>query len=280
MAEAAERLNMETFESRYLSGASLYGDDFDEAGIRRWYGEEEHGYFELVKTYPKYVYSYHALNHHHVWRFLRPNYECCVAMGCAKGDDVSPLAPRVDRFVAIEPAEQWWNPAINGKPAHYMKPSLIGDIPLADSAADLVVCLGVLHHIPNASHVFAEMARVLKPGGHMAVREPVCTMGDWRNPRRGLTPNERGFPPGWFESRAAARGLRIARAAHCSFPLTTRLARWLRLEPAFNNRALVRLDAAMSRLTRWNLHYHRDSVFKKIAPIDMAYLFEKQGNGQ
>ena len=263
------------FERRYLSGALLYGDDFGEDAIRRWYGEEEHGYFDLVKTYRSYVYSYHALNDHHAWRFLASHYACCVAMGCAKGDDVSPLAPRVDRFVAIEPAERWWCPEIGGKPAQFLKPSVFGDIPLEDGSADLVVCLGVLHHIPNASHVFAEMARILRSGGHMAVREPVSTLGDWRRPRRGLTRNERGFPPGWFEARAASHGLRIARARHCSFPLTTRLARWLRLEPAFNNRTLVRLDAALSWLTKWNLHYHRDSPLKKIAPIDIAYVFEK-----
>ena len=264
------------FEARYLSGAALYGDDFDEAAIQHWYGEEEHGYYELVKTYGGYVYGYHALNQYHAYRFLQGRYECCVAMGCARGDDVAPLANRVDRFVAIEPVEQWWSPEIGGRPARYVKPSVFGDIPMAARSADLVVCLGVLHHIPNASHVFSEMARVLRPGGKMVVREPVCTMGDWRRPRRGLTRNERGFPPGWFETRSGAHGLRIERASHCCFPLTTRLAAILGVRAAYNDRRLVRLDALMSGLTRWNLHYHRDSIPKKIAPIDMAFLFEKE----
>ncbi len=33
----------ESFEARYLSGMTLYGDDFDESAIRKWYTEEEYG---------------------------------------------------------------------------------------------------------------------------------------------------------------------------------------------------------------------------------------------
>jgi hypothetical protein len=109
----------------------------------------------------------------------------------------------------------------------------------------------------------------------MILREPVCTLGDWRTPRRGLTSNERGFPPTWFDGKMSALRLRIVRKRYCSFPLTSRLARLLHLEPGYNNRSLVRLDSWLSWLTKWNLHYHRDSIFKKIAPTDVAYILEK-----
>jgi SAM-dependent methyltransferase len=264
-----------TFEARYFSGRELYGDDFDEAGIRQWYAQEEHAYYQLVGTYDKYAYDYHALNDFHAYRFLDGQYECCVAMGCATGDDVAPLGRRVDHFVAIEPAEKWWKSEIGGRPARYLKPSLYGDIPMAEASADLLVCLGVLHHVPNVSHVFSEMARVLRPGGKMVVREPISTMGDWRSPRRGVTQNERGFPPGWLEQKARTLDLRIKRASYCLFPLMWRLGKILRLSPAYNSPAMVRLDTAMSRLTQWNLHYHRDSIFKKIAPGAVVFVFEK-----
>jgi SAM-dependent methyltransferase len=264
-----------TIEARHLSGASLYGDDFDEVDIRRWYAEEDQGYYELVKTYGKYVYDYHALNEYQAYRFLRGHYECCLAMGCAKGDDVAPLADRVDRYVAIEPAEQWWSPEIGGRPASYLKPSILGDIPMAEASADLVVCLGVLHHIPNVSHVFSELVRVLRPGGKLVVREPISSMGDWRRPRPGLTRNERGLPPGWLESKAQANGLRIERANYCLFPLTARFARIIGLRSAYNNPLLVRFDALTSRLTQWNLHYYRNSLFKKLAPGAINLLCEK-----
>ena len=263
----------ESFEARYLSGNALYGDDFDESAIRKWYDEEEHGYFELTKTYASYTYGYHALNEFLAFRYLDGPYDCCVAMGCAKGEDVAPLADRVDHFVAIEPAEQWWSENIGGRPAQYLKPTVMGDIPMRGESADLVICLGVLHHIPNVSHVFGEMARVLRPGGKMVVREPICSMGDWRRPRRGLTRNERGIPSGWIESRAQIHGLKTLRASPCHFPLTDRVAKMFGAK-TYNSPALVRIDAGLSRLTQWNRHYHRDSIRKKFAPNEMSFLFE------
>jgi SAM-dependent methyltransferase len=265
----------ESFEQTYFSGGALYGDDFDEARIRSWHQQEEHGYYALAQSYKKYVYAYRALNEYQSFRYLRSHYACCLAMGCAAGDDVAPLAPRVDRFIAIEPAEQWWSEQIQGTPAEYRKPSISGEIPMEDGAADLVVCLAVLHHVPNASRVLSELARVLRSGGQMVLREPISTMGDWRKPRRGLTPNERGFPPHWFDAQIPSLGLRVVRRSHTNFPLIPRLARVLGMEPAYNHAGLVRLDAMASWLTRWNLHYHRDSIFKKFAPIDVAYILEK-----
>jgi 2-polyprenyl-3-methyl-5-hydroxy-6-metoxy-1,4-benzoquinol methylase len=261
--------------SDYFSGALLYGDDLDEPGIRQWYEQEEHGYYALAQTYSNYAYSYHALNRFQSYRFLTARYHCCLALGCATGDDIGPLAPLVDRFVAIEPAERWWSTQINGTPVEYRKPSILGDISMPRASVDLVVCLEALHHIPNASYVLSEMARVLRPGGQMILREPICTMGDWRMPRRGLTPNERGFPPAWLDAQTRLAGLRVLRKRYCSFPLTTRLARLFHLEPAYNHAGLVRLDALLSWLTKWNLHYHRDSFFKKIAPLDAAYILQK-----
>jgi SAM-dependent methyltransferase len=148
-------------------------------------------------------------------------------------------------------------------------------MPLPAASADLVICLGVLHHIPNVSHVLSEMARVLRPGGKMVIREPISSMGDWRRPRPGLTKNERGLPPGWLEARAQANGLRIERSTFCLFPLTSRFARSMRLRTAYNSPGLVRLDAMMSRLMHWNLHYYRDSLLKKLAPGAISLVLEK-----
>ena len=43
------------------------------------------------------------------------------------------------------------------------------DLPLADSAFDLVYSIGVLHHTPDPRRAFAEIARKVKPGGRLAV---------------------------------------------------------------------------------------------------------------
>lgn len=263
------------FESAYLSGAALYGDDFDEPALRAWWKREQRAYFEMAQANGNFTYGHHALNHFHLYRFLTGRYHTCLAFGCARGDEVAPLAARVDRFIAIEPAEEWWSDRINGAEALYRKPALNGDISIDSQSVDLVVCFSVLHHIPNAGHVLSELARVLRPGGLLLLREPICTMGDWRRRRRGLTRDERGFPPAWLDARAAEYGLETIRKVYCGFPLTTRLARLLGLGPAYNNAVLVRLDAWMSRMMSWNLHYHRDSFFKKIAPIEVVYMFTK-----
>lgn len=45
------------------------------------------------------------------------------------------------------------------------------DLPVADGAADAVVVVDALHHLPDHDRVLAEAARVLRPGGVLVVRE-------------------------------------------------------------------------------------------------------------
>lgn len=44
-------------------------------------------------------------------------------------------------------------------------------LPLADGAVDAVVVVDALHHMPDHPAVLAEVARVLRPGGVVVVRE-------------------------------------------------------------------------------------------------------------
>ncbi len=45
-------------------------------------------------------------------------------------------------------------------------------LPFADNAFDLIVCSEVLEHIPDYGQVLAEITRILKPGGQLAVSVP------------------------------------------------------------------------------------------------------------
>ena len=259
-----------------LTGQRLYGDDFGTAEIANWYKDEENAYFEqATANKPEspnsdYPYEYTAFNRLHGGRSLaKRRFGTCVVLGCANGQDVKPLAGQVDKFVALEPAEKWWRTEIGGTPAKYLKPAITGDIPLPDGCADLAIAFGVLHHIPNVSHVVGELARVLKPGATFILREPVISMGDWRRPRPGLTKHERGIPPKLLQSILTTHGFYITKATPVMVPLIPRFARLLGIRHAYNSSWLVRLDASLSRLLWRNFRYHRVALIHKFAPTSM-----------
>jgi ubiquinone/menaquinone biosynthesis C-methylase UbiE len=258
----------------FFSGERLYGDDFDYAAIEQWYKDEEEAYYDLAHEIP--VYEYHAFNGFYAFDALsKQRFKTCLAFGCANGDDVVPLAASVDRFIALEPAEKWWSDSIAGKPAQFIKPTISGDIPVADNAVDIAVCLGVLHHIPNVSHVLAEIHRVLEPGGTLVLREPVFSMGDWSRPRRGLTARERGIPPQVLIEMLERIGYEIVSAKPCMVPLTPRFAKLFGIEFAYNSRPMVAIDRVLSVLTSWNMRYHRPKPVQKVAPTSLYVIARK-----
>jgi ubiquinone/menaquinone biosynthesis C-methylase UbiE len=53
-------------------------------------------------------------------------------------------------------------------------------LPLAPAAFDTVFMLGGIHHVRDRSALFAEVRRVLKPGGYFYWREPVSDFFLWR----------------------------------------------------------------------------------------------------
>jgi len=53
-------------------------------------------------------------------------------------------------------------------------------LPLSDSSFDTVAMLGGIHHVNDRAALFAEVARILKPGGRFIFREPVSDFFLWR----------------------------------------------------------------------------------------------------
>jgi SAM-dependent methyltransferase len=267
----------ESFETLYFSGSAVYGDQLDDAAIAEWGRAEEHGYYELVQRENWDTRDeYRALNQFHAFSGLKKRrFHTCLVLGCADGTDVEPIASQVGHFVAIEPAEQWWRRDISGVPAEYRKPTPRNDLPLSDGSADLVVSLGVLHHIPNVSHVLREIGRVLRAGGMFVLREPIHTLGDWRRPRKGLTKNERGLPRVWLLQTLEDIGFRVVRRRYCSMRTTERFSQLLKLRKPYNRRTIVVADWVMSELMTWNLHYHRDTLMKKLAPVTIFLVLQK-----
>lgn len=259
---------MSTEMDKYFAGTELYGDDFDLSSITDWYKDEETAYYCLTHSFTEY--EYYAFNDYYAFSKLRKKqFDTCLAFGCANGDDVSPLAGCVARYVALEPAEKWWTDRIGGKPAQYIKPNINGSIPLADGVVDVAICLGVLHHIPNVSYVVSEISRVLRPNGVLVLREPIFSMGDWRGKRKGLTPRERGIPMRIIEKTLVNSGFQIETQKLCMMPTTPRIARLFGITNAFNSRSMVLIDRVMSVMMGWNVRYHRRNVFEKLAPTSL-----------
>lgn len=264
-----------------LLGLKLHGEGLSDAEIAEWFADEESGYYDLVEGHyfggdDSYRYEYSALNEFHAFRHLRgEHFGTCLALGCARGDDVAELAPMVDRYVCIEPARQWWTDNIRGKPAEFRTPTLRGTVDLPDESIDLAVSLGVLHHIPNVSEVIAEIARLLRPGGIFVLREPITSMGDFRRPRAGLTRNERGIPHDMLVSWLRANGLRIERSSFCMVSAIRILAEKAGFTPDFNSPWYTRLDAFGSAVLAPNVAYWRGSTIKKIAPSSVFIIARK-----
>lgn len=53
-------------------------------------------------------------------------------------------------------------------------------LPLADAAFDAVFMLGGIHHVNDRGRLFAEIHRILKPGGRFYFREPLSDFILWR----------------------------------------------------------------------------------------------------
>jgi len=261
---------------RYFQGQALYGDDFDAAQIAAWYADEAEGYADLgARDQQRYQYAYHAWNHLHGFRHLPagplPN---VLGFGSAYGDELQPVLARTGAVTVVDPSEAFVRPDIDGVPCRYLRPEPSGDLSLGSNEFDLVTCLGVLHHIPNVSHVLGELARVTRPGGHLLVREPIVSMGDWRHPRRGLTRRERGIPLAVMERIIHQCGLTVERRTLCDFPLTPRLLRPL-VGQVFNSPLATRLDALMSAAFGFNINYHPRTAWHRLRPISAFFVLRK-----
>lgn len=262
-----------------LLGKKLYGNNYDFDQLAEWYADEENGYFDLTNEehlyYGEYVYDQKAGTPFHARKLPKKIYPICVALGCARGDDIISLNRSIGRVIAIEPTKAWWRNDIFGIPAEYVGPNISGKIELEDDSVDLVVAFGCLHHVANVEYVISEMSRVLKPNGWMAIREPIISMGDFRGNRVGLTKRERGIPVHLMEHFLTKTGMNVVHRSYCSFNPFILIFHKLGIWVPFNYLSITIFDWILSEMTAFNVRYWRPKFWQKFAPASAAFIAQK-----
>ena len=284
MSAEADKVN--EVSPRYLeecfAGNRLYGDDFGLELLEEWFASESGAYQALgsgsVEAGDSGSYPYHAINRWHGYRHLETSdFKHVVCLGGGDAEEVTGAGIRAESTTVVEPLI----PSIDtlnrdsGTPKiNYVKALASGDLKIDDESVDLLTSFGTLHHIANVSHVLDEVARCLRPGGTMLIREPIVSMGDWTKPRAGLTSMERGIPLRLLLASIERAGLEVSRAAPCMFGPVVRAQGVVR-RSLINHRTVVIFDSLLSRISRWNLHYRSSNVLQKIAPSNIAIVARK-----
>jgi len=250
-----------------------YGDDFSPERVRAWVEREREAYTAIA---PAGAYRYHALNRQHGFRHLpEGDFARVLAFGSRDGVELSPLNGRIGEITLLDSSTEVLKDLLlfHNKVLRNIVNSA-GDLPCEDDSFDLVSCFGVLHHIPNVTHLLRELYRVLAPGGFLLLREPIVSMGDWRKPRRGLTQQERGLPPAWLDRTLPEVGFRVRRRSFCNFLPLAVLGDKLGI-PVYARPFWTRLDTAFCRLFPRPGPYHRTRLRHHLSPTSVFFVLEK-----
>ncbi|MFJ2739470.1 class I SAM-dependent methyltransferase [Streptomyces sp. NPDC087440] len=271
-----------TFTERYLSGRELWGDDFGPQEIAEWFEDEREG-FSSLDSAPTSAdnFEYEGLNAHHGFPHLTGrDFPRALGVGSAYGGEFLPVLDRIGEVTILEPSEHLRSPSLRSDsgreiPVRYVEPVPSGDMPFADGTFDLTLCLGVLHHIPNVSKVVREIGRVSASGAMLLIREPVVSMGDWRDrDHPGLTKRERGIPRHLLEQAVRDAGFTVRSSRFCASVLTSRISRVLGRN-LYRTASGARVDRALSLATAWNYRYHPANAWQKLRPSAVYLVAER-----
>jgi 2-polyprenyl-3-methyl-5-hydroxy-6-metoxy-1,4-benzoquinol methylase len=259
------------FMTKYLSGRFLYGDDFSQEEIIKWYEHEQEAYANLYGIV-RGEYNYHKLNVLYGYRHIKiKTFNHVLGFGSSWGYEFLPIIARIKNLTILDSSTQTVSLRLGNIVPTYKKTNISGKIDFPDNTFDLITCFGVLHHIPNVTFVLGELMRVIKPGGYLLIREPVISMGDWRYKRPGLTINERGIPKDYISNIIRNLNLEVVRKEYC---LCTMFTKFLN-KNLYNNKFLLQLDKILSAWLSFNIHYHATNKWQRLQPDSVFYVLRK-----
>ena len=90
---------------------------------------------------------------------------------CGTGRYAAYLAARGHRVLGVDSSPEMLHRARVRVPQGTFLRGDLHRLPLADGAVDVVVCALALVHVPALAPVMTEFARVLRPGGHLAISD-------------------------------------------------------------------------------------------------------------
>ena len=127
-----------------------------------------------------------------------------VDAACGTGRHSLHLASRGHRVIGVDSSADMLGVARAKLPEGDWRVGDLHDLPVADAEADLVVCALALTHVPDLAPVFAEFARVLRPGGHLVVSDARSLVEGIGRPMLGHDVRGRPVLMRWWDHRTSA----------------------------------------------------------------------------
>jgi SAM-dependent methyltransferase len=252
------------------------GDDFDAARIEAWFAEEAAHHDRFIGGRAERYWSiYEYFNRRYAFdRHLGLTGSTrLLSFGCAEGLDLERLYRRQPfELYGVEASATLMAAFRERLPgARIVRARSSGDLDFPSDFFHYVTVLGVLHHVPNVTHVVSELVRVLRPGGKIVIREPTSGMRSRPGAASpGLSPNERGIPVAFLADRLERSGAEVLEVSSCYYGPLMRLLR--AVPPLAHVPGLVyALDRVLCRLPRPEAPYWRTRLRDRLAP-SAAYL--------